>query len=117
MESTLVAGVHVLGDSSIAGDMPKSGFSANSQAKVVANQVRAAMGDGRAFPPRFRNTCWSLLGQDDGVKVGADYKSGDEKIAKTEGFISQVGEDADMRQATAAEAVGWYEAISADVWG
>jgi NADPH-dependent 2,4-dienoyl-CoA reductase/sulfur reductase-like enzyme len=116
MESTLVAGVHVLGDASIAGDMPKSGFSANSQAKVVANQVRAAMGDGKAFPPRFRNTCWSLLGQDDGVKVGADYKSGDEKIAKTEGFISQVGEDADTRQATAVEAVGWYEAITADVW-
>ena len=116
MESTLVPGVHVLGDACANGDMPKSGFSANSQAKVVANQVRAAMGDGRAFPPRFRNTCWSLLGAEDGVKVGADYKSGDDKITKTEGFISKVGEDADTRAATATEAVGWYEAITADIW-
>lgn len=116
LESTLVSGVHVLGDACANGDMPKSGFSANSQAKVVANQVRAAMGDGKAFPPRFRNTCWSLLGAEDGVKVGADYKAGDGKIATTEGFISQVGESADERAATAEEAIGWYNAISADVW-
>jgi NADPH-dependent 2,4-dienoyl-CoA reductase/sulfur reductase-like enzyme len=116
MESTLVEGVHVLGDACANGDMPKSGFSANSQAKVVANQVRAAMGHGKAFPPRFRNTCWSLLGADDGVKVGADYKSGDDKITKTEGFISQVGEDEATRAATASEAVAWYKAISEDVW-
>jgi len=117
MESKIVKGVHVLGDACANGDMPKSGFSANSQAKVVANQVRAAMGDGRAFPPRFRNTCWSLLGDEDGVKVGADYKSGEDKITKTEGFISKVGEDAETRSATASEAVGWYEAISKDAWG
>lgn len=116
LESTLVSGVHVLGDACANGDMPKSGFSANSQAKVVANQVRAAMGDGRAFPPRFRNTCWSLLGEDDGVKVGADYTAGEDKITKTEGFISQVGEDAGTRAATAEEAIGWYNAISADCW-
>ena len=117
MESKLVEGVHVLGDACANGDMPKSGFSANSQAKVVANQVRALMGDGKAFPPRFRNTCWSLLGAEDGVKVGADYKSGDDKITKTDGFISQVGEDAETRAATASEAIGWYEAITKDTWG
>lgn len=116
MESKLVKGVHVLGDACANGDMPKSGFSANSQAKVVANQVRAAMGDGKAFPPRFRNTCWSLLADEDGVKVGADYKSGEDKITKTDGFISKVGEDDDTRATTAVEAVGWYEAITKDIW-
>ena len=75
------------------------------------------MGEGKAFPPRFRNTCWSLLGAEDGVKVGADYKSGEDKITKTEGFISKVGEDDATRAATAEEANGWYEAITADIWG
>jgi sulfide dehydrogenase [flavocytochrome c] flavoprotein subunit len=37
-----------------AGRMPKSGFSANSQAKVCANAVVAALTDGRAFPAKFR---------------------------------------------------------------
>src|SRR5262245_46546034 len=35
-ESRLVAGVHVLGDATIAGGMPKSAFTANAQAKVCA---------------------------------------------------------------------------------
>jgi len=116
MESKLVPGVHVLGDACANGDMPKSGFSANSQAKMVAMAVRAEMTGSKAFPPRFRNTCWSLVAEDHGIKVGADYKSGDDKIAKTEGFISKVGEDDDVRAITAGEGYGWYKAISADVW-
>ena len=38
-ESTLLPGVHVIGDSCIAGKMPKSGFSANSQGKVAAASI------------------------------------------------------------------------------
>ena len=41
MSSKADPDVHVLGDASQQGDMPKSGFSANSQAKVCANAVRA----------------------------------------------------------------------------
>ena len=73
--------------------MPKSGFSANSQAKVCAMAVRGMrLTDSKVFPARFSNTCWSLIGTDDGVKVGASYEATDEKIAKTDGFISKTGE-------------------------
>jgi sulfide dehydrogenase [flavocytochrome c] flavoprotein subunit len=44
--------VYVLGDASQQGDMPKSGFSANSQAKVCANAVRGALTGSRVFPAR-----------------------------------------------------------------
>ncbi len=117
LESTLVPGVHVLGDACANGDMPKSGFSANSQAKACAQAVLAAMTDRRAFPPRFRNTCWSLVGDDYGIKVGASYKAGDGKIEKTEGFISQVGEDDATHAQTAAEGIGWYEAMTGEIFG
>ncbi|NOR63421.1 MAG: NAD(P)/FAD-dependent oxidoreductase, partial [Rhodobacteraceae bacterium] len=63
--------IYVLGDSSQQGDMPKSGFSANSQAKVCANAVRGELTGSAVFPARFSNTCWSLLDTNDGVKVGA----------------------------------------------
>lgn len=116
-ESTIVPGVHVLGDACANGAMPKSGFSANSQAKACAMAVRSIMTGSRAFPPRFRNTCWSLISDGDGVKVGASYKSGAEKIEKTDGFISKTGEDSGLRAQTAEEAIGWYKAISADIWG
>ncbi len=117
MESTRMPGIHVVGDSCIAGDMPKSGFSANSQAKACAMAVRAALTGSSAFDPRFRNTCWSLIARDDGVKVGASYQATEEKIAKTDGFISKTGEDAALRAETAREAVGWYDGITADIFG
>ncbi|HBZ42910.1 MAG TPA: flavocytochrome C, partial [Maritimibacter sp.] len=117
MQSRIDENVHVLGDACAQGDMPKSGFSANSQAKVAAMAVRGALTDSRVFPAKFSNTCWSLIDTDDGVKVGASYEATDEKIAKTDGFISQTGEDAALRKATFEESVGWYEGISSDIFG
>jgi hypothetical protein len=49
--------------------------------------------------------------------VGATYEATDEKIAKVDGFISQTGEDADLRQATFEESVGWYSGITSDMFG
>ena len=116
MESRADANIHVLGDAALQGDMPKSGFSANSQAKVCAMAVRGALTGSSVFPPRFSNTCWSLIGTDDGVKVGASYEATDEKIAKTDGFISKTGESMELRKATYEESLGWYAAITGDMF-
>lgn len=117
MQSRLDENIHVLGDASQQGDMPKSAFSANSQAKVCAAAVRGALTDSRVFPAKFANTCWSLIATDDGVKVGASYEATEEKIAKVDGFISKTGESAELRKATYEESLGWYAGISADIFG
>jgi len=117
MQSRMDENIHVLGDSTNQGDMPKSGFSANSQAKVAAMAVRGALTGSRVFPAKFSNTCWSLIDTDDGIKVGASYQATDEKIAKVDGFISQTGEDAALRKATYEESIGWYAGITADMFG
>ena len=109
--------IHVLGDAAAQGDMPKSGFSANSQAKVCANAVRGALTGSRVFPAKFSNTCWSLIDTNDGIKVGATYEATEEKIAKVDGFVSQTGEDAALRKATYEESEGWYAGITADMFG
>ena len=109
--------IYVLGDASQQGDMPKSGFSANSQAKVCANAVRGALTGSKVFPARFSNTCWSLIETNNGVKVGATYEATPEKIAKVDGFISATGESADLRKATYEESEGWYAGIAADMFG
>jgi len=108
--------IYVLGDAADQGDMPKSGFAANSQAKVCANAVRGALTGSKVFPAKFTNTCWSLIDTDDGVKVGATYEATDEKIAKIDGFISEPGESADLRKATYEESEGWYAGIVADMF-
>ena len=117
MQSRVDENVHVLGDATNAGDMPKSGFSANSQAKVCANAVRGALTGSKVFPATFSNTCWSLIDADDGVKVGATYEATDEKIAKVDGFISETGEDAETRKATYEESLGGYAGITSDMFG
>ncbi|MEZ5911433.1 MAG: NAD(P)/FAD-dependent oxidoreductase [Paracoccaceae bacterium] len=109
--------ITVLGDAAAQGDMPKSGFSANSQAKVAANAIRGKQTGSKVFPAKYSNTCWSLIDTDDGVKVGASYEPTAEKIASVESFVSQTGEDAALRKATYEESIGWYEGITADIFG
>lgn len=116
MRSTMDQSIYVIGDACIAGDMPKSGFSANSQAKVAAMNIRADLVDSRAFPAKYSNTCWSLIDTDDGVKVGARYEPEDGKITSVESFVSQTGEDAALRKTTYEESIGWYDGIVADMF-
>jgi sulfide dehydrogenase [flavocytochrome c] flavoprotein chain len=117
MKSKMDENIYVLGDASAQGDMPKSGFSANSQAKVAANAIRGELTGSRVFPAKYSNTCWSLIAPEDGVKVGASYEPTPEKIASVENFISQTGEDAALRKATYEESLGWYAGITADMFG
>lgn len=117
MKSKLDENVWVLGDSSAQGDMPKSGFSANSQAKVAAMTIRGELTGSKTFPAKYSNTCWSLIAPADGVKVGASYEPTPEKIASVESFVSATGEDAALRKATYEESLGWYAGITADIFG
>ncbi|ABG31152.1 flavocytochrome C [Roseobacter denitrificans] len=117
MSSKADADIYVLGDAAQQGDMPKSGYSANSQAKVCANAVRGALTGSKVFPAKFSNTCWSLIDTNNGVKVGATYEATEEKIAKVDGFISATGETAELRKTTYEESEGWYTGITADMFG
>ncbi len=117
MTSRLDESVTVLGDAALQGDMPKSGFSANSQAKVAANAIRGVLTGSRVFPARYANTCWSLLATEDGVKIGASYEPTEEKIAATDTFVSQTGESDELRRETFLESLGWYDGITTDMFG
>nr|WP_245421921.1 FAD/NAD(P)-binding oxidoreductase [Rhodoplanes serenus] len=116
MKSAQDPNIFVLGDAAIAGAMPKSAFSANSQAKVVALAVRGELTGSRVFPARYANTCWSIIASDDTVKIGGRYEPKDGAIAEVEGFVSKTGEDKDVRRQTSEENMGWYKGIVADIF-
>ena len=116
MKSTVDKNIYVLGDASIAGDMPKSGFSANSQAKVAALMIRGELTNARTFPARYANTCWSMIAPDDTIKVGGRYEPKPDKITAAETFISKTDETADYRKQVQTENVGWYAGITADMF-
>jgi NADPH-dependent 2,4-dienoyl-CoA reductase/sulfur reductase-like enzyme len=117
MKSKVDENVFVVGDACIPGDMPKSAFSANSQAKVAAMIIRGELTGSRIFPARYSNTCWSLIETDDDVKVGGTYEPGEGKIKQVTTFVSQKGEAADLRRQNYKESIDWYASIVADVFG
>jgi NADPH-dependent 2,4-dienoyl-CoA reductase/sulfur reductase-like enzyme len=117
MASAMDGNIYVLGDACIAGDMPKSAFSANSQAKVAAMMIRGELIGARTFPARYTNTCWSLIDTDDTVKVGGTFEAKDGRIASVTPFISKTGETAELRKQTQEENMGWYAGITADMFG
>jgi NADPH-dependent 2,4-dienoyl-CoA reductase/sulfur reductase-like enzyme len=114
--STKVKDVYVLGDSSIAAEMPKSAFSANSQAKVVAADILAVLAKKPKFSPNFRNTCWSLLAPNDAVKIGAGYVPKGQKLDPVAPFVSKPGEGADLRRQVYQESLAWYDGIVTDTF-
>lgn len=108
--------IYVIGDACIPGDMPKSAFSANSQAKVAAMMIRGELAQARTFPARYANTCWSLISPEDCIKVGGRYEAAEGRIKEVEGFISKTGEPPELRKQTLEENLGWYAGITADIF-
>jgi NADPH-dependent 2,4-dienoyl-CoA reductase/sulfur reductase-like enzyme len=117
LESKQQAGIHLVGDAIIPGEMPKSAFAANSQAKICAMAIASALAGKRRFEPRFFNTCWSFVAEAEAVKIGASYQVADGKIKAAKKFISKVGESPETRLQTARQADAWYGAITADMFG
>jgi len=117
-ESSLQKDIHVIGDSCIAGAMPKSGYAANSQAKVCAQAVISALEGGKMVEPSFVNTCYSLLGDDFAISVAAIYRLKDGKIQATQGASGTSPLDASLeyRRSEAAYAYSWYKNITSDMF-
>jgi sulfide dehydrogenase [flavocytochrome c] flavoprotein subunit len=118
-ESSLHAGIHVIGDSCIAGKMPKSGYSANSQAKVCAAAVVALLSGRETGEPSFINTCYSLVSPEYGISVAAVYKLENGSIVGIEGAGGVTPKDSESSQfsAEAVFAEGWYKNITYDMFG
>ena len=118
-ESTLQPGIHVIGDASIAGKMPKSGFSANSQGKVAAAAIVSELAGQEPIEPSYANTCYSLITPEHGISVAKVYKISDKKTivgVKGSGGLSPKNEDPIVRRQEAIYTQGWYDAIVQDMF-
>ena len=116
-ESKLQPGIHVIGDATSAGDMPKSAFVANSQAKACAFAIAAAITGAEQRMPHLFNTCFTFLSPNDAVSDAIDFKPEAGSVKITDIFFSQVGESDEARRQAARQADGWYDAFTHDVFG
>ncbi len=109
-ESTLHKDIHVIGDSSIAGAMPKSGYSANSEAKVCATNIVAMMNGKEITELSAINTCYSYLSATEAVSVTGVYRVNKEKQA-IEGLPGSVAVSPDLSEVEAIYAESWLKNI------
>ena len=118
-ESKLQPNIHVIGDASIAGAMPKSAFTANAQAKVCAAAVGKLIAGGKPDDPRLINTCYSLVAPDYGISVAGVYRPADGQLKDVEGSggVSPINAPASTRAAEATFANGWFSTITQEVFG
>lgn len=108
--------ITVLGDSIIPGDMPKSAFAANAQARLAAAALAAEWLDREPPPADLFNTCYSRLSEDEAVMVGGPFDIVEGRIKALPGFISKVGESPGQRLRQRDEAVAWIETFSQSVF-
>ena len=116
-ESKLVPGVHVIGDSAVAGALPKSAHSANNIAKMTAAAIVSEFRGVKAPIPSHVNTCYSLVAPDYGISVAAVYRLGEDGIlagVKGAGGLSPADADKEFRKKEADFGDGWYANITAD---
>jgi NADPH-dependent 2,4-dienoyl-CoA reductase/sulfur reductase-like enzyme len=118
-ESTLQAGIHVIGDAAIGGAMPKSAFAANSQAKTCAAAVARLLAGAAPSAPKLINTCYSLVAPDYGISVAGVYHPANGQIAEVAGSggVSPAEAPRTARTAEAGLAEAWFRTITGEVFG
>lgn len=109
-ESTLQKGIHVIGDACVAGAMPKSGYSANAEAKACATNLVNLMNGKEVVDMSTINTCYSFLSATEAVSVTGVYLADKEKktIVAAPGSVAV---SPDLSEAEAVYARSWLKNI------
>jgi sulfide dehydrogenase [flavocytochrome c] flavoprotein subunit len=110
-ESTLVPGVHVIGDACIADPMPKAASAAHAQARQCARALAAAFDGDAPPPPLMDSVCYSLLGRDRALSIHARFEMRGgviEPVTEAQGAVAVSEHD------EARNAASWYRRIVAE---
>ena len=111
--------IYVVGDSIDAGDMPKSAFSAESQAKMLSLNLVNRILQKPYLNPVFLNTCYSFSSDDRAFSITSWYKlnSAKDRIVSLGSSESSVDGLNNERIRESKEAFGWYESITKTLYG
>jgi sulfide dehydrogenase [flavocytochrome c] flavoprotein subunit len=119
-ESTKHANIHVIGDACTASALPKSGYAANSEAKVCAAAVVSLLNGNTVANPSFSNGCYSVVGENYGISVVAVYRLSDdgqlvEQVPNSGGTSPLNASDWEHKLAL-QQAHSWYNNFTQDVF-
>ena len=113
-ESTLVPGVHVIGDACIADPMPKAASAAHAQARQCARALAAEFAGAAPALPVMDSVCYSLLAPGRALSIRARFETRGGVIAPLPGGPGAVMVS---EQDEARNAASWYRRIVAESFG
>jgi len=118
-ESTIHKDIHVIGDAAHQSPLPKSGYAANSEAKVVAAAVVDLVNGREPGTPSWVNTCYSIVAPQDGISVAMVYNLVDGKVAKVAGSggLTPMDSSPEDRAREVQYAHSWFNNITSDIFG
>src|SRR6202047_2599188 len=113
-ESTLQPGIHVIGDATIAGAMPKSAFAANAQAKVCAAAVVKLLAGTKPDSAKLIDASYSLVAPDYGISVASVFAPADGTLKEVRGAggMSPLDAPTETRALEARFAHGWLSPLT-----
>jgi sulfide dehydrogenase [flavocytochrome c] flavoprotein subunit len=117
-ESTIHKNIHVIGDAAIASPMPKSGYAANSEAKVCAAAILALLGGDKIPEPSYVSTCYSVIAPGDGISVAMVYRYQNGKIVKVKGSggLTPIEFNSKLREREVEYGYTWFNNITNDAF-
>lgn len=108
--------VHVIGDACLAGDLPKTGFAANLQAKICAAAIIASFNGDSPPAPVYFTALYSLIEPRQAISEVYVYRLVDGQISRISGGVSEAAAPRRIRLKEAEYAAGWYKAVTAEMF-
>jgi sulfide dehydrogenase [flavocytochrome c] flavoprotein subunit len=115
-EGSRFPGVHVIGDACAAAPMPKTGFAATAQAKVVAAAIVAGLRGEKPPEPIITSSLYSLISPKYAISEVAVYRIEGDQLRQVAGGASPKEASKQFRLKEANYAVSWYKAITSDAF-
>jgi sulfide dehydrogenase [flavocytochrome c] flavoprotein chain len=117
--SRLVPNIHVIGDASIGGAIPKSASAANAEAKACASAVAGLIAGTGPVVPKLDGTCYNTVAPGYAFSLSGVYQPRDDIFAEVEGtgFTSPLDASGEVRKREAEQAQSWYKAITVETFG
>jgi hypothetical protein len=118
-ESKAHKGIYVLGDATLAGEMPKSGFSANNQAKACGLAILADIAGRAPVAAKLLNICYSLADPDYAFSIVDSFEVRGDTIGLTfeDHRTTPLGSSDAEHRDEAQSARSWYANITSEMFG
>ncbi len=118
-ESTVHKSIYVLGDATIAGAMPKSGFAANNQAKNCGEAILAAIAGKQITPAKLANVCYSFANPSYAFEIVDIFEvQGDTiNLAFDDNRETPLGASDAVHKQESVYAHTWYDTITKEMFG